>query len=134
MEPPPSFVALTFCNRLIVDEVTKMRSLIDVITGISVGDFPSAPQRFYVHAALTGGVGEARIELRVIRLATSQQVYSQFGKITFPDRTDIVSPFFHVRSIRFPAPGFYLCQLLVGGELLSGAERRIRVFKHEEST
>jgi hypothetical protein len=83
-----------------------------------VDDFPSDPRRFCVAAFLTGSAGEGTIELRSIRLATGEQVYRQQGRISFRDQTDVVSVVFRIHKIRFPAPGFYLFQLLIDGQLV----------------
>lgn len=129
MVPRPTAIALTLCDQVIVDERTKKPSFIGIFTGIGVDNFPSDAQRFSVCASLTGSSEQGRIEIRVIQLGTGEQVYSQSGTIRFRDRTDIVNVFFRVRAIRFPAPGFYMFQLLVDDELVEGAQRRLRVYR-----
>lgn len=131
MVPRPVAIGLTLCDQVIVDERTKKPSLIGSFTGIAVDNFPSDPQRFSVCASLTGTSGSGRIELRVIQLATGDEVYRQYGGLSLGDRTDIVNVFFRLRRIRFPAPGFYLFQLLVDDDLISEAQRRLRVYRAE---
>lgn len=84
-------------------------------------------------AFLTGSAGEGKIELRAIRLATGVRIYQQWGRVSFPDQTDIVNVLFRVRKIRFPGPGFYMFQLLVDDELIPAAQRRLRVYRISEA-
>lgn len=128
----PAALGLSVCEQVIVDTRSQNPSLIGIFTGLGVDDFPSDSQRFSVAAFLTGTAGEGRIELRVIRLATGDQIYQQSGKVSFRDHTDIVNVFFRVRKIRFPGPGFYLFQLLVDDELVPAAQRRLRVYRISE--
>ena len=132
MDPHPTAVNLTLCKRVIIDERTKLRSLFDIINRIFVEDFPSAPQRFYVHAEITGGIGTGILALRVQRLRNDENVYVQQHEVAFPDRTDILSPIFEVRSVRFPAAGFYAAELLMDDRLIVGARRRFEVLQVSE--
>jgi hypothetical protein len=133
MVPQPTALGLAVCDQVLVDARTDKPSLIGVFTGLGVDGFPSDPQRFSVAAFLTGSAGEGKIEVRAIRVATGEQVYQQGGRVSFRDRTDIVNVFFRVRKIRFPAPGYYLFQLLVDDELIEAAQRRLRVYRTSES-
>src|SRR5262245_37850614 len=87
MTPKPTAIALTVCDQVIVDERTKKPSLIGVFTGLGVDDFPSDPQRFSVCATLTGSTGQGRMEVRVVQLATGDQIYDQAGLVAFGDRS-----------------------------------------------
>lgn len=129
MNPRPTAIRLTICDQVIIDEHSKKPSLIGSFTGLAVDDFPSDAQRFSVCASLTGTSGNGRIEVRVVQLATGDEIYRQGGGLNLGDRTDIVNVFFRVRRIRFPAPGFYLIQLFVDDELVAEAQRRLRVYR-----
>ena len=129
MDPRPSVVGLTLCDRIIVDQLTGQPSLIGIFTDLRADGFPSPPTRFSAYAVLTGGVGGGIIELRAVHLASGDQVYARRGWIQFPDRTDIVSVLLRTESIVFPSPGFYLFQLVVDGEVIEGAQRRIQLHR-----
>ena len=129
MDPRPSALGLTLCDRIIVDHFTGQPSLFSIFTGLQVDEFPTQPTRFSACVMLTGGVGGGIMELRAIQLATGDQIYARRGRVNFPDRSDIVSVFLRMQSIAFPAPGFYLFQLLIDDELIEGAQRRIRVYR-----
>ena len=127
MTPRPRSLGLVLCERIIVEEGTGQPSLISVFSGLEAATFPTQPVRFSAYFVLTGGTGSGRIEMRVFQIATGDQIYVRRGRITFPDRTDIVNSFFRIRSIRFPSPGFYVFQIFIDDEPIEGAERRIRV-------
>ncbi len=129
MDPRPTALGLTLCDRIIVDQLTGQPSLICIFTGLQADYFPSPPARFAAYAVLTGGVGSGIITLRALRPGTGERVYQQDGRISFLDRTDVVSAPFRIDRIVFPSPGFYLFQVLIDNELIVGAERRIRVYR-----
>jgi hypothetical protein len=126
-------LGLAVCETVIVDSHTQNPSLVGIFTGLGVDGFPSDPWRLSVAAFLTGSAGEGTIEVRAIRLATGEQIYRQQGRISFRDQTDVVNVVFRIHKIRFPAPGFYLFQLLIDGQLVPTAQRRLRVYRLSES-
>jgi len=129
MDPRPSALGLTLCDRIIVDQLTGQPSLICIFTDLRADGFPSPPTRFSAYAMLTGGTGSGIITLRAIRSATGEQIYVERRPINFRDRTDVVSAFFRIESIVFPSAGFYLFQLLADHELIERSQRWIRVYR-----
>lgn len=127
MTPPPVPLGLALCNLVIIDQHSRMPSLIGMFTGLEVDRFPSDPQRFSVFAALTDGLGNGRIEWVALRLETGEQVYAQNGTIDSPDRLKVVNVNFRVRGIIFPAPGSYEFAVLVDGDVI--ARRRVRIYE-----
>jgi hypothetical protein len=127
MNGVPRGICLQLCKRIIDDQRTGLRSLIDLITRFYVDDFPSTRQDFFVNVALTGGVGNHDIEVRIVRTLDMAQIYYQRHVVNFPDITDILQLFFEIRSVRFPWPGYYFVEVLVDGALLTNGRRRIEV-------
>lgn len=128
MDPRPTALGLTLCDRIIVDQFTGQPSLISIFTGLQADYFPSPPARFAAYTVLTGGAGGGIITLRAIRAGTGEVVYVQRGRINFRDRTDVVQAPFRIEGIVFPSPAFYRFQILVDDELIVGAQRWIRVY------
>jgi hypothetical protein len=126
MIPDPTALALLLCEQVIVDHHSRNPSPINIFTGLAVEEFPSAPQRFSVFAALTDSQGNGGLELRAIRLDTGEQFYAQQYPIHFPDRATVVNVNIRIRGIRFPASGVFEFLLLVDGTLV--AQRRLRVY------
>jgi hypothetical protein len=93
----------------------------------AVERFPSDPQRFSVFAVLTDALGSGTIELVVSHLDKAEEVYSQIGQITFPDRLRIVNTHIRVHTIRFHTPGLYEVMLLIDNEAV--AQRKLRVYQ-----
>jgi hypothetical protein len=82
MQPKPSALGLTLCDRIIVDSFTRQPSLISVFTAIRVISFPTPSSRFAACATLTGAVGDGIIELRATQVANSERIYTQGGPIS----------------------------------------------------
>ena len=127
MTPTPTAISLSLCNQVILDRQTSKSSVIGIFTGLAVDQFPSVAERFSVFASLTDAVGDGTIEIAAIQLASGNQIYSQKGQISFPDRFTVINVNFRVRTISFPSPGSYSILLKLDGE--SVAERRIRIYQ-----
>lgn len=76
MVPPPHALALTLCDRVIIEQGTKNPSLIGCFLGRSVEKFPSEPVAFSAFVPLMEGSGRGTIRLVAIRLETDEQIYS----------------------------------------------------------
>ena len=122
-------LGLSLCNLVIVDQDTRMPSLVGLFTGLEVDRFPSDPQRFSVFAALSSGRGNGKIELVSTWLNTDEPIYSKTGVVSFPDPLTVVNAIFRVRTIVFPEPGNYEFALFVDGDMI--ARCRLRVYKPE---
>jgi hypothetical protein len=129
MIPPPVALGLTLCDYVIVEERTRKVSCIGSFTGVKVASFPAIPPVFCVFAPLTGGAGEAALELVVTRLDTDQEVYMVRQKVHFPDRLTEVCVLFRIRDCSFPAAGWYEFALLVDSEWI--ARRRLHAYAAE---
>jgi hypothetical protein len=129
MEAPlqdnPVAVGLMLCDQVIVDKDTNKPCLIGIFTGLAVQDFHEA-QRFSAFVALTNGRGQVNVELVGLRLDNGEQIYKQTYSVLFPDPLKVVNLNIRVRSIVFPAPGWYDFVIRVRGEPVS--QRRIHVY------
>jgi uncharacterized protein DUF6941 len=121
----PVAVGLMLCDQVIVDKDTNKPCLIGVFTALAVQDFKE-PQRFSAFATLTNGRGQVPVELVGFRLDNGEQMYKQTYSVFFPDPLKVVNLNIRVRSIVFPAPGWYDLITRVRGELI--AQRRIHVY------
>jgi Family of unknown function (DUF6941) len=84
MIPPPVALGLALCDYVILEERTKKVSLIGRFGSFSVPRFPAAVAPFSVYALLTDGLGDARVELVVLRMDTDQGVFVYRGSFAFP--------------------------------------------------
>jgi hypothetical protein len=129
MIPLPVVLDLTPCDYVIVEEGTKKVSVIGSIGKLTATQFPFTPPPFWVHMAFTDAVGDATIDLVIMRLDTLEEVYSRQRQITFSDRLDVFHLMFRIRDFSFETPGVYQVGLYVDREW--AAQRRLRVALEE---
>ncbi len=116
MNPPPTALGLLLCEKLIVDERTRNATLVSTFTKMFADAFPSTPERFASAAVLTGGQGEATLDLVLTQLQTGEDTYRMQRQLRFPGRLAEVQVVFHIRDCSFPAPGSYDATLFVDGD------------------
>jgi hypothetical protein len=129
MNPPVTALGLTLCEKVIVEERTRNTTIVSTFTKLLADEFPSPPEKFALAAVLTGGQGEATLDLVINRLDTDEETYSLRRQLVFPDRLAEVRVVFHIRDCSFPAPGQYDAVLLVDGDWV--ARRRFSVRQRE---
>jgi len=129
MVPRPVALGLTLCHYFLVEEGTRKVSLVGVFSKLTSDQFPYVPPTFFVHAALTDGLGNATIDLVFTRLDTDEEVGVRRRQVRFANRLGELHVVFQVANLAFPVPGAYLFTLLVDGEWV--AQRRLRVFSTE---
>jgi hypothetical protein len=116
MIPPPVTVGLILCKYVHVEEGGSHRvSLIGSFAELRVESFPAAPA-FFVYFALTDGLGDATITLRIQDLDTGKELYRRENRIRFEDKLKVVQGYFPVSHCTFSAPGWYQTTILVDGE------------------
>jgi hypothetical protein len=127
MPQRPSAISLMLCDQVVFEQGTQKPYLLGVFTGVATDEFPTAPQRFDVFAALTDGVGAVTMTLSVTHLDNNQEIYAQRMKVGFPDPLRVVNLRFRVRRLIYDVPGSYLFALTVDGQEI--AARRVRVYQ-----
>ena len=125
MPQQPSSISLMLCDQVVYEHGTQKPYLLGVFTGVAADQFPTASQRFDIFAALTDGLGDVKMILRVVHLDTNQEIYTQEMTITFPDPLQVVNLRFRVRQLIYEAAGTYLFALTADDEEI--AARRVRV-------
>jgi hypothetical protein len=130
MYPPPIALGLTLCEKVIVEETTRNTTLVSTFTKLFADDFPSRPERFAFASVLTGGQGEASVDLVLTHLESDDEVYAIHGATRFPDRIAEVKLVFHIRDCSFPSPGSYDATLFVDGDPV--ARRKFTVERREQ--
>ena len=130
MIPPPIALGLTLCDYILLEAGTGKVSLIGTFSGIRGVRFPLIPAPFCIFASLTGGAGDATVELAAIDLETNEEVLSQQAVLHFPDRFTEVYAVYRQIQCEFPKPSTYLFTMLVDGDWI--AHRRLRVSSKEK--
>jgi hypothetical protein len=125
----PSLVSLLICDQVIDDKLTHKKSAIGIFNTILVPKMPTAIQHMAILAALTEISGRVNLELRLIRDADNEVLFSGKGAVEAPDPLAVVDLLFALRGVRIPEPGAYAFELLCGAAILG--RRRFRVMVRE---
>lgn len=125
MNPHPTALSLTICERVIVEERTRNVSLIGTFSILQFASFPATPRAMTLFAVLTEGRGVGRMDVVVTRLDNDEEIYRQQRAIVFPDPLHEVRIVFRMEQLSFPDEGAYLVSLLVDGAWV--AHRRLTV-------
>ena len=131
MVPPPVAVALTICEKLIVEEGTKHPSFISVFTKLRGRKFPARSQPFHVFAAFLDGQGDGTIRLEIGRLDIGTKIYVKERLVHFPDRLTEVRVLFRVPPCEFPVPGVYQVTLFLDNEWMAHRYLHLRLLESE---
>ena len=130
MNPPPIALGLILCEKVIVEERSRNVTLVSTFTKLFVDGFPSYRERFAFYSVLTGGRGDAIVDLVIRELETDEEIYSMRRALHFPNPLTEVQAAFHIRDCSFPAEGFYEASLVVDGDWV--ARRRFVVKEQEQ--
>jgi len=130
MVPRPVALGLTLCDYLVIEEGTRKVSLVGVLTKLTAEHFPYVPPPFFVHAALTDGLGAATIDLVATRLDTGEEIGLRRRTVRFVNRLGELHVVFRINDWSFPVAGSYQITLLVDREWV--AQRRIRILLEAE--
>lgn len=76
MVPSPVPLALLLCEDALVEEGTRRVTFLRMLTKLTGGSFPFV-LRFFAFATLTGGLGDAKVELVISNLDDLADLYSQ---------------------------------------------------------
>ena len=116
MNPPPIALGLILCEKVIVEEKTRNLTLVSTFTKLLADEFPLRQEKFGLASVLTGGQGDATVDLVFTQLETDEEIYSIQRTMRFPGRLEEVQLVFHVRDCWFPGPGDYDVTLFVDGD------------------
>ncbi len=127
MPQRPNAISLMLCDQVVFEQGTQKPYRLGVFTGVAAQQFPTAPQRFDLFAALTDGVGKVTITLTVVHLDTNEEIYAQQITVEFLDPLQVVNLRFRVRQLMFDAAGTFLFALTMDDQQI--AARRVRVYQ-----
>jgi hypothetical protein len=129
MNPPPNALGLILCEKVIVEERTRNLTLVSLFSGMVAEGFPSEHLRFAFATVLTGGRGDASLDLVITELETDEEIYAMRRTLHFPDRLTEVKAVFHIRDCSFPVAGYYEATLFIDGDWM--ARRKFYVREQE---
>ena len=112
----PIGVALVVCERVIIEEQTKNKTLVSIFNNISVRGFPCRHDRLCVYVALTNGQGDSNISLVLKLIEDGSKVFSADGAVQFQDAQQTVEVIFAIRDFTFYKPGAYAFEVYADNE------------------
>ena len=119
----PILLSAITCNRVLLDKVSGMPSVIDIVQTINALSYPARCPQIVFFCELTNGHGKTAARVRLIDAQEERVIFEKDGTVAFEDVRQIVTLAMDLHGIVFPHPGEYRFQLFTGGDLLG--ERRI---------
>jgi len=120
----PILLSAITCNRVILDKVSGMPSVIDIVQTVNAWRYPARCPQIVFFCELTNGHGTTAVRVRLVDSQEEDRViFEKDGTVAFEDVRQIVTLAMDLHGIVFPNPGEYRFQLFTGGDLLG--ERRI---------
>jgi hypothetical protein len=107
----PRVLGLVLCKRMAIDVAAAEMSLVGVFNRLEFDAWPAIVESFTVYTTLTGGEGQGKIELTIMRLDTEETVYRHQHWTGFADPGMVVALEIIVRRCVFPAAGRYAVTL-----------------------
>ena len=119
----PILLSAITCNRVLLDKVSGMPSVIDIVQAINALSYPARCPQIVFFCELTNGHGKTAARVRLIDAQEERVIFEKDGTVAFEDVRQIVTLAMDLHGVVFPHPGEYRFQLFTGGDLLG--ERRI---------
>jgi hypothetical protein len=118
MVHPPTAEGLVLCQKIIIEQRTGHRTLVNSMTKVWCRAFPSPPQRLEVYAVLRDGLGVGLMSFAITQMDNLEAIFARRWRMRFPDPLSIAR--LHLRPrVSFPASGRYQFSLLADGELVA---------------
>jgi len=121
----PTLVSFLICDQVIDDRLSNKKSAIGIFNTILVPKVPTSVQQMAILASVTEIAGRAELELRLVRDADNQVLFSGRGAVEAPNPLAVVDLLFGIQGLRIPEAGQYAFELLSEGEILG--RRRFQV-------
>ena len=122
----PSVLAILTCDQVIVDAVTKKKTLVGIFDRLRSSRFPMQ-QRIGFYARLTDMEGDYTFTIRVINLTNSEQLIGQMesAQIKATDRLATMEIALNLPPLLFQQPGQYEFQLYANGDFIGRSLVRV---------
>ncbi len=130
MPATPFPLALVICDHIWRDPYSGKVNLLGTFNAVASTTFPLVQPVLSVYVALTDGLGDVDIRLRLIDVDDAQEPIFDFQNvINFADPRVVGEIDFARSHVAFPAPGEYRLQLFANHEFLM--ERRLHAVRLE---
>lgn len=126
----PVAIALTVCEKVIVEEKTHNITLVNCLTRLRVEEVPSEPHRLIFHAWLTDGMGDGTLRFELLHPDTLEEILVRDVPLSIANPLQEARVVFE-EEVSFPVEGRYQVNLWVDG--ISIAQRTFDVFIEKET-
>jgi hypothetical protein len=130
MSQRPAATGLLVCEQVIIEEGTKNVTPVNCFLRRKVKQFPTEGLNFFVFGILNGGNGDIRLDAKIQRLDTLEEILERSASFRFRDQLQEVYCMFRFRECSFPVAGGYEALLFADNELI--AQRTFRLIQKEE--
>jgi hypothetical protein len=120
MDHTPVALGLYVCERVEIDPVTRLASLVNRRTRLRLPALPAAV-RLDLFAVLTDGAGELEVGVSADHLDSDRRVGWRTATLRLPDRLAQVVYHLRLDPFRIAVPGTYQFSLSVAGEPVARA-------------
>lgn len=123
----PTLVSLLICDQVIDDKLSNKKSAIGIFNTIVVPKLPTLLHQTALLASVTEITGRVELEIRLVRDADNEVLFSGKGAVEAPNPLAVVDLLFAMQGLRIPDAGQYAFELLAGGAILG--RRRFQVLR-----
>jgi len=128
----PEVVSSHFCERVIIDAISGRMSLIGLFNHLTAETFPLRLPMI-VFLALTGARGERDVSFRLYGTFEAGEDVAAFKtRVDFHDPAEVFVVYQRIGQAAFPAPGPYVLDVAIGGELV--LVRRLNVYCSKDTS
>lgn len=118
----PKLNAMLLCDDVIVDELTKKKTLVGLFDTIHTASFPTTHPSMAVYVRCTDAVGEYAFTLELVDLKENEIIgRGQEVRASLPDRLRFNDLIFRLRGAEFPHEGKYEFRVLADGRVFGQA-------------
>jgi len=122
--PPPILLSAMVCERVILDAVSRMPSVICITETISAPKYPARHARLSFFFELTNGHGPTKVVVRLVDVQQNDKILLESeGLVKFKNVRQVVGQTFCFDGFVFPHPGEYRFQIYAQNEPIG--ERRV---------
>jgi hypothetical protein len=127
MNELPFVRGIHLCDTLLVDEETKLVSLINCFSRRTAPFFPTPPMSFALYAMLLNGRGHVQLDLVIENRDTIEEVDRRSTTVFFQDPLRPLRFRSRYDGFSFQYPGDYELNLAADGETIASTVLRIRL-------
>ncbi|NKB81812.1 MAG: hypothetical protein GKS05_08000 [Nitrospirales bacterium] len=131
----PSVQVFLVCDSVIIDSLTRKKSIIGTFTHLWAAQFPCQHHQMGVYFCLTDAEGTYQFELRLVYLDNDQLIgKARLSPVEIKDRLEINDFGINIPSLIFPGPGRYEFRLFADGQFITHKDFHVTQREHSSGS